>query len=127
MQKAGKSKCSKIKKGENFLGEIGDLVAPTGWGSFATSAGLLELDRAESALRRRKSTKSSAKKGGMRDGDPMDEDKLIKQNNAYLINSFLRLGGYAFTSEDNTLFPKLNNFIRKRNRIQRKNYCLNSR
>jgi hypothetical protein len=67
-QKAGKSKSSKTKKGGNFLGSIGDLVAPTGWGPFATAAGLLALDRADSALRRGKSTKNSAKKGGMRGG-----------------------------------------------------------
>jgi len=50
------------KKGGNFLGAVGDLVAPTGWESFATTAGLLALDRADAALRRGKSEKSSAKK-----------------------------------------------------------------
>lgn len=62
------TKKSSSKKGGNFLGAVGDLVAPTGWGPFATAAGLLALDRADSALRRGKSTKSSAKKGGMRGG-----------------------------------------------------------
>jgi hypothetical protein len=52
------------KKGGNFLGAVGELVAPTGWEGFATAAGLLAIDRADAALRRGKSTKSSAKKGG---------------------------------------------------------------
>jgi hypothetical protein len=56
------SKKSSSKKGGNFLGAVGDLVAPTGWGPFATAAGLLALDRVDSALRRGKSEKSSAKK-----------------------------------------------------------------
>ena len=53
------------KKGGNFLGSIGELVAPTGWGSFATAAALVGIDRADAAFRRKKSEKSSAKKGGM--------------------------------------------------------------
>ena len=56
------------KKGGNFLGAVGDLVAPTGWGSFATAAALVGIDQADAAFRRRKSGKSSAKKGGMRGG-----------------------------------------------------------
>jgi hypothetical protein len=77
------------KKGGNFLGAVGDLVAPTGWGPFATAAGLLALDRADAALRRGKSTKSNAKKGGMRCGGGegfgdlshlyFDENKLRRQ------------------------------------------------
>jgi hypothetical protein len=63
-QNGGKSKSSKSKKGGNFLGTVGDLVAPTGWESFATTAGLFALDRADAALRRDKSNKSSEKKGG---------------------------------------------------------------
>ena len=58
------TKKSSSKKGGNFLGAVGDLVAPTGWGPFATAAGLLALDRADAALRRGKSTKNSVKKGG---------------------------------------------------------------
>ena len=54
---------SKVKGG-NFIGAVGDLVAPTGWGPFATTAGLFALDRADAALRRDKSNKSSEKKGG---------------------------------------------------------------
>ena len=64
----GKSKSSKSKKGGNFLGAVGELVAPTGWESFATTAGLFALDRADAALRRGKSEKSekssAVKKGG---------------------------------------------------------------
>lgn len=66
--KTTKSKSSS-KKGGNFLGTVGDLVAPTGWGPFATAAALVGLDRVDAALRRGKSTKSSAKKGGMRGGE----------------------------------------------------------
>jgi hypothetical protein len=65
-----KTKSKTTKKGGNFLGTVGDLVAPTGWGPFATAAALVGLDRVDAALRRGKSTKSSAKKGGMRGGDP---------------------------------------------------------
>jgi hypothetical protein len=56
------AKKSGSKKGGNFLGSIGDLVAPTGWGPFATAAALVGIDQADSAFRRRKSGKSSAKK-----------------------------------------------------------------
>jgi hypothetical protein len=71
--KTTKSKTSS-KKGGNFLGAVGDLVAPTGWGPFATAAGLLALDRADAALRRGKSTKSSAKKGG----EPDQKNSVIQ-------------------------------------------------
>jgi len=36
---------SKPKKGGNFFGSIGELVAPTGWESFVTTAELFALDR----------------------------------------------------------------------------------
>ena len=71
--KTTKSKSSS-KKGGNFLGTVGDLVAPTGWGPFATAAALVGLDRVDAALRRGKSTKSSAKKGGMRGGKASEQD-----------------------------------------------------
>ena len=58
-------------KGGNFLGAVGDLVAPTGWGPFATAAGLLALDRADAALRRGTKEKKEKMKGGkkMKGGD----------------------------------------------------------
>jgi hypothetical protein len=62
------AKKSGSKKGGNFLGAVGDLVAPAGWGSFATAAALVGIDQADAAFRRKKSGKSSAKKGGMKDG-----------------------------------------------------------
>jgi len=40
------------KKGGNFMGSVGELVAPSGWESFATMAGLFAIDRADAALRR---------------------------------------------------------------------------
>jgi hypothetical protein len=63
-QNGGKSKSSRSKKGGNFLGAVGELVAPSGWESFATTAGLFALDRADAALRTGKRVKSSAKKVG---------------------------------------------------------------
>ena len=46
-------------------------MAPTGWGSFATAAGLLALDRADAALRRGTKDKKEKMKGGkkMKGGD----------------------------------------------------------
>jgi hypothetical protein len=84
LQKAGKSKSSKTKKGGNFLGAVGDLVAPTGWGSFATAAALVGIDQADSALRRRKSEKSSAKKGGMYHPPPIP--RTPENNGWYIFN-----------------------------------------
>jgi len=65
-------------KGGNFLGTVGDLVAPTGWGPFATAAGLLALDRADAALRRGTKEKKEKMKGG--------ECKTIAPHNS-LINT----------------------------------------
>jgi hypothetical protein len=83
------SKKSSSKKGGNFLGAVGDLVAPTGWGPFATAAGLLALDRVDSALRRGKSTKSSAKKmsggGGPVIKGPIYNSTPGRKNNPYKI------------------------------------------
>ena len=62
---AAKKPASKSKaKGGNFLGAVGDLVAPTGWGPFATAAGLFALDRADAALRRGTKEKKEKMKGG---------------------------------------------------------------
>ena len=81
---------SSSKKGGNFLGAVGDLVAPTGWGPFATAAGLLALDRADAALRRGKSEKSSAKKGGMRGGNEADDEAriILETTNQAIINIY---------------------------------------
>jgi hypothetical protein len=93
--KTTKSKTS-TKKGGNFLGAVGDLVAPTGWGPFATAAGLLALDRADAVLRR---GKSSAKKGGMRGGNKFDnEAKRIITNDNELHKMFKTLYKHAFSS-----------------------------
>jgi hypothetical protein len=51
-------------KGGNFLGSVGDLVAPTGWGPFATAAGLLAVDRVSAALRKGTKEKKEKMKGG---------------------------------------------------------------
>lgn len=51
-------------KGGNFLGTVGNLVAPSGWETFATTAGLLALDRADAALRRGTKEKKEKMKGG---------------------------------------------------------------
>jgi hypothetical protein len=121
LQKAGKSKSSRSKKGGNILGTVGDLVAPTGWGSFATAAALVGIDQVDSALRRKKSEKSSAKKGGMRGGDPMEEARLIQQNNSNLIYAFLRLCGYAFTLENkDEMYQKLKTLLEKEIKYRKK-------
>jgi hypothetical protein len=110
-QNGGKSKSLRSKKGGNFLGSVGELVAPSGWESFATTAGLFALDRADAALRR---GKSSAKKGGMRGGNPMEEARLIQQNNSNLIYAFLRLCGYAFIKENrDEIYKKLKTLLEK--------------
>jgi hypothetical protein len=72
------TKKSSSKKGGNFLGTVGELVAPSGWETFATTAGLFALDRADSALRRGKKTKSSAKKVGMRGGYNIQQLEAIQ-------------------------------------------------
>jgi hypothetical protein len=69
-KKSSKKTTSKksSKKGGNFLGTVGVLVAPSGWETFATTAGLFALDRADAALRRgKKDKKQSSKK--MKGGD----------------------------------------------------------
>jgi hypothetical protein len=116
LQKTEKSKSSRSKKGGNFLGSVGDLVAPTGWESFATAAALVGIDQVNSALRREKSEKSSVKKGGMRGGTPEEEALIVMQNNRWLTNAFLRLYKHAYTLEDQAaseLRSKLNNLIDK--------------
>lgn len=64
-------------KGGNFLGAIGDLVAPTGWGPFATAAGLLALDRADAALRRGTKEKKEKMKGGKCDDGESGQIKQV--------------------------------------------------
>ncbi len=63
-------------KGGNFLGSLGDLVAPTGWGPFATAAGLLALDRADAALRRGTKEKKDKMKGGKKGEKKMNGGEL---------------------------------------------------
>ena len=59
-------KIKKSKKGGNFLGSVGELVAPTGWESFASAAALLAIGKAEDSLRRGKKEKITNMKGGGR-------------------------------------------------------------
>ena len=77
-------KVIKSKKGGNFLGSVGELVAPTGWEGFATTAGLFALDRADTALRRVKKEKISKRKGGDYSHDPnnwvFDEEGYARVN-----------------------------------------------
>ena len=67
-------------KGGNFLGAVGDLVAPTGWGPFATAAGLLALDRADAALRRGTKEKKEKMKGGLCDTKQLGQHVTIGPN-----------------------------------------------
>ena len=74
------------------------------------------MDQADSALRRKKSEKSSAKKGGMRGGTPEDEALIVIQTNRWLTNAFLRLYNHAYSLDkaaSNELRIKLNNLIEK--------------
>jgi len=70
--KSSKPSKPRSKKGGNFLGYVGELVAPNGWESFATMAGLFAIDRADAALRRGKKTdlkKETTKKKKMNGGN----------------------------------------------------------
>jgi len=64
-------------KGGNFLGSVGDLVAPNGWGPFATAAGLLALDRVDAALRRGTKEKKEKMKGGECEKMPGQIDQIL--------------------------------------------------
>jgi len=119
--KTTKSKTS-TKKGGNFLGSVGDLVAPTGWGPFATAAALVGLDRVDAALRRGKSTKSSAKKGGMRGGKATAEElgkfkpaiKVIYAHNPGLPHQFFDVYENYFSrkNEDKFMGSSKSGFIK---------------
>jgi hypothetical protein len=64
-KKTEKSTTTRSKaKGGNILGTVGELVAPSGWETFATAAGLFALDRADAALRRGTKEKKEKMKGG---------------------------------------------------------------
>jgi len=97
-KKTKKSSTTRSKskaKGGNFLGAVGDLVAPTGWGPFATAAGLLALDRADAALRRGTKEKKEKMKGGkkMKGGLCETEYKhgfvTVKQDNGGIKNEYI--------------------------------------
>ena len=67
-------------KGGNFLGSVGDLVAPTGWGPFATAAGLFAVDSVSAALRKgmkEKKMKKEKMKGGLCQQQKPDEIRHI--------------------------------------------------
>ena len=99
-KKGGESmSSSSCKKGGNFLGTVGELVAPSGWETFDTTAGLFALDRADAALRRGKKTKSSVKKGGMRGGNEYDDEAVrILENNEEIHKMFKTLYKYAYSN-----------------------------
>jgi hypothetical protein len=122
--KTTKSKTS-TKKGGNFLGTVGDLVAPTGWGPFATAAGLLALDRADAALRRGKSEKSSVKKGGMRGGNEFDDKAriILENSNQDIVNKYQQNLTNAYKKEKQgpyiaaDLYDELQEKINERKRL----------
>ena len=97
--KGGSTKKTSSKKGGNFLGAVGELVAPTGWEGFATTAGLFALDRADAALRRGKSTKNTAKKGGMRGGYSIEQLEIILET----IQEILSKSGQLSENNGNAL------------------------
>jgi hypothetical protein len=140
LQKAGKSKSwssSKSKKRGNFIGNVEDSVAPIGWENFATAETLVGMVPTDSALREKKSEKSSAKKGGslsatssnLKNKHPykllleirpdVDNEALeILKNHRYLTNAFLRLYNYAYNLDQEQpdkfgLRKKLNNLLKK--------------
>ena len=78
-KKTKKTKTS-AKKGGNFLGSVGELIAPTGWGSFATAAALLAIDRADAAFRRKKGKKMS---GGSKESTRAVELIADSKNSSY--------------------------------------------
>jgi hypothetical protein len=119
-------------------------VAPTGWESFTTTAALVGIDQVAAALRRKKSEKSSVKKGGAPNTnlktrhpyellsgihpDADNEAMKILQSNRYLTNAFLRLYNHAYHLESETakleLRIKLNNLLKKE--IEYRKKLLNS-
>jgi hypothetical protein len=127
LQKGGKTKSSssKSKKGGNFLGSVSELFVPTGWESFATTAGLFAIDRADAALRR-KNEKSSVKK--MSGGSEINLTHYleISKTNRYLTNSFIRLYYKAFNfldpNEARQLRELINIFITKEINYREKIY-----
>ncbi len=68
------------------MGSVGELVAPSGWESFVTTAGLFALDRADASFRRgnRKAEKADKKsgnkmsKGGSADGSALSKTMIKK-------------------------------------------------
>jgi flagellar biogenesis protein FliO len=94
-------------KGGNFLGSVGDLVAPTGWGPFATAAGLLAVNRVSAALR--KGTKKEKMRGGYLvncNGRPVSSRVAlpvrfsITSNKNMHSNSYLKtLVGFSFSDK----------------------------
>ena len=76
-KKASNKKTTYKKKGGNFLGAVGELVAPTGWESFVTAAGLLAIDRADAALRRGTTKEKKEKMKGGKCEDLRASESLI--------------------------------------------------
>ena len=99
-----KTRSKSKAKGGNFLGAVGDLVAPTGWGSFATAAGLLALDRVDAALRRGTKEKKEKMKGGTKlKGGEMNCTETVEENKKQRKNN----GGVHYVN-DYTLCCKKN-------------------
>ena len=85
--KTTKSKtATKSKKRGNFLGSVGELVAPTGCGGFASAGSLLAIDRAGAALRIVKKEKINNMKGGNETNNP--------NNWVFDKNGYARVGNY---------------------------------
>ena len=126
--KKTKSKTSiKSKKGGHFLGSVGELVAPTGWGGFASAASLLAIDRAGAALMRFSKKMSGGRHGTTRKqmfdqrmkllNIIYDErDKKWKKNGGVVIDVseygggnpyFLDLNGNKKRDPEDSKFPSL--------------------
>ena len=134
-QKGGKSKSSKnssskSKKGGNFLGSVSELFVPTGWESFATAAGLLAIDRADAALRRKREKSSVKKMSGGSETNLADYLEISKTNRI-LTNAFIKLYYRAFNlqnflrsdpNEGRKLREQINIFITKEIKYREKIY-----
>jgi hypothetical protein len=75
--KTKKPLAKKESKGGNFLETVTDFVAPSGWETFATTAGLLALDRADAVFRRNKKT-NQKQKGGLDHKQTIQSEEQIK-------------------------------------------------
>ena len=107
-------------------------MAPTGWGSFATAAGLLAVNRAAATLRKGKSEKSSAKKGGstMSGGAEGNLDEnifdLLAEKESHFAVSISKMSNIDKNTQFAHYFNKINDEILKRQNLLKSTYSVNN-